>query len=70
MNAPLPACGRTRFHGTSDLPICDSGGGRRRRKRVFAGSATGLVAHLLEKGQVSGEELAQIRELIDEKKAN
>lgn len=38
--------------------------------RVFAGSAAGLVAHLVEKGRVSGEELAQIRELIDEKKAN
>ena len=35
--------------------------------RVFAGSAAGLVAHLLEKGPMSGEELAQIRELIDEK---
>ena len=38
--------------------------------RVFAGSAAGLVTHLLENGPVSGEELAQIRELIDEKKAN
>ncbi len=36
--------------------------------RVFGGSVAGLVAHLLENEQVSGEELVQIRELIDDKK--
>lgn len=36
--------------------------------RVFDGSAAGLVAYLLENERVSGKELAQIRELIDEKK--
>ncbi len=37
-------------------------------ERVFDGSAAGLVAYLLQNQRVSGEELAQIRELIDEKK--
>lgn len=35
--------------------------------RIFGGSAAGLVAYLLENGQVSGEELADIRKLIDDK---
>lgn len=37
--------------------------------RVFGGSAAGLVACLLESERVSRKELAQIRGLIDEKKA-
>lgn len=37
--------------------------------RVFEGSAAGLVAYLLENERVSAKEIAQIRELIDQKKA-
>ena len=36
--------------------------------RVFDGSAAGLVAYLLENERVSDKELAQIRELINEKR--
>ena len=38
--------------------------------RVFEGSAAGLVAYLLENERVSGKELAQIRELIDENRTS
>lgn len=35
-------------------------------EKVFAGSATKLVMHALESKQASAEELAQIRDLLDE----
>jgi len=38
--------------------------------RVFSGSAAGLVAYLLENEGVSGEELAEIRKLIDKKETD
>ncbi len=39
-------------------------------QNVFEGSVGGLVSHLLEHEKVSGEELAEIRKLIDKKKRN
>lgn len=36
--------------------------------RIFEGSAAGLVAYLLENERVSGEELADIRKLIGDKR--
>lgn len=35
--------------------------------RVFQGSISGLVAHLLESEEVSGEEMARLRKLVDER---
>ena len=40
---------------------------RRLVDRVFDGAADRLVAHLVEGGQLSGTQLAQLRQLIDEK---
>ncbi|MHC4178074.1 MAG: BlaI/MecI/CopY family transcriptional regulator [Planctomycetota bacterium] len=37
--------------------------------RVFGGSPAGLLAYLVEDESVSPEELARVRELIDERKA-
>ena len=35
--------------------------------RVFAGSVSGLVAHLLDSEEVSAEEMKRLRELVDER---
>jgi predicted transcriptional regulator len=43
---------------------------RRLVDRVFDGAADRLVAHLVEGGQLSGTQLAQLRRLIDEKGAS
>ena len=40
---------------------------RRLVDRVFDGAADRLVAHLVEGGQLSGAQLAQVRRLLDEK---
>ena len=58
------------FHPLVEEDCVKRGATRELLDRVFEGSAAGLVAYLLENERVSGKELAQIRELIDESKTN
>ena len=58
------------FRPLVDRQSISRGAARELIDRVFAGSAAGLIAHLLSEERISRKELQELRELIEHKNPN